>query len=485
MHTFSAKPRALAQAPFRPQPSTRAKEAVIGNGAPQRWYHVCSVADETRNGYPVSRRMLELFVASFYQKPEQGPVYLGHVDVERMPGAEEPPARAWVLALELTANGELWALYELGPALYEAIRKGEYRFNSICGGFDVDDEGNVLAADFWSIAVTNSPAVPGLLPMAASARRPPAKVRMSIHEILKDAIKQLPDDASPDQVMQFLQGSVAQQAAIEGKPEGEPPAEMAAPPVEEVPAPMADAPKDDFPKLVEPGKKEDPKDPKAFDDAAPAADASMLSSALEAAGIDPAALIAALQERPDEIRNMLGAAPSGTPAEAAAFGTLPDKPEADIKAELSAKTEALEMKVEALSKQLADAQTALESEKATTTKLAASVEEQEVALATKRVEAAIERGLVLETRREKLLAYAKSDRARLDVLLSDAEETPAVPTGKIVTGSPARGAGFDKPETDPLVAHLERQFSWEPDLSRRKALVDASLARLEQTNGRA
>lgn len=309
---------------FRPASETRQKPRVVAEDSTLRWYHVCSVEDETANGHPITQRFLELFVDDFYSRPEPGPVYRGHVDARGTPTGEEPPAAGWILALELTSDGKLWALYELTERLLQQIKAGEYRFNSIYGAVEVNEDGVEKDAEFISIAVTNRPAVPNLFPMAASRARRLLKKERSMKtdvEYIKQALKELGDDAKAEDVLAWVQATKQRDAIGSGESVEEPPAEG------EAAAAMSDAPDPNAAKVTktdpEPAGDEVKREEPGAGDAEAAAKEdlfALVSAAAAEAGSDVATALAALRDRmPEFVAWLGGTTASGTPSDETAL----------------------------------------------------------------------------------------------------------------------------------------------------------------------
>ena len=399
----------LRMARYSPADETAMKEAPRA-GLTEKWVHVCSVSDKTRNGAPVTGDFLSRYVADFYTRPEPGPVYLGHADADLPPGTEEPPARAWVLALEFNPQGELWALYALTPELEASIRKGHYLFNSIYGAFKTDEEGNVTDAQFISIAVTNQPAVPNLTPMAAKAKHGAAT-----KDLYKEALRVLPDDAEPTRFLDYVNARLELDRVIEG----ERTETMDAQPTV-TPAPVAaaaDVPAEDKTALV----------------------AKLL---MDLSGMDAAAIVAAIEAKPQEFAALLGAgAPQGATADQQAAALL----QSTIKT-LSAKIDELEK--------------------------AASTEREGVAKAkaVACVDELVKAGRVLDAEKDGWIALATTSPAQFEMLSTSLK--PAVPTGTVIAKPAVKDSSIADHGEDQALAHTRMQL-----MAAKVRDIDGALAR--------
>jgi len=392
---------ALAHGARFAKAKAKVKPGNLGAGAARQWYQVCAVGD-TSDGRVVTEQFLRHYVADFYARPEPGPVYLGHCDVDLPPGVEEPPARAWVLALHLEA-GKLWALYELTPMLARQIKAGGYRYNSINGAMVLDDDGGIVGAEFYSVAVTNSPAVPGLVPMAASRQRKGIAL-MSIHDVLKEAIKELPDDASAEQVAQYIAGKMAAAEAVEGGPEPEEqPAEM-----DGAPAPGAE-----------------PQTLADEDSAADTGATAALQLVAEAMGTDLAAVVAAIQQNPAAVASALGG------------GAGAGEDAAQMTAELAAaRLQGVEQQMERMRKDLAEAR---------------------AQHAQTRISLAVEKGHILEPEAATLRKFSATNATGVLERLDEAAASPSVPATPPVVSSAPGGAGLDGDGPPPAL--VKRYFA--------------------------
>jgi hypothetical protein len=240
--------------------------------------------------------------------------------------------------------------------------------------------------------------------MAASRRRTNEEGRimaMSVKDALKEALKELPDDAPREQTMQYIDAAIAKAEAVEGAESEAPAAE----PVEEVAASI------DTPPGAEPVALED--DTGAMADGA-------VSMVAEAAGTDAAAVIAAMQEDPAAFAALV----TGTPGDAPSEEVF-----SDVKA-------AAASRVGALSRQLATRDAEV---KALTARLdALDAESRERA-----VDDAISEGLFTDDQRERLVRLARNAPGEWDYWLSAAKVAPAVPTGRVVQASKAKSAGLE------------------------------------------
>lgn len=461
-HLVRAFVEMRADASFTPPADTTIKPRVIGANTPTRWYHVANVG-ETRNGFALEREYLEAYVADFYARPEPGPVYRGHVDVEGTPNGEEPAAAAWVLALHLGEDGKLWALYELTERLHREIAEGGYKFNSIVGGVVLDEDGEEVGASFISIAVTNRPAVPDLTPMAASTKRTPhglralgAKNMKSDFEYLKEAMKELGDKATLETVMKWVQAKKQLDGIKDGGGEGETKEPAAASDKSKTPAVKATEPAKDAPK-TEPApevKLEEPPAAGAGDAEAAAKEElyAIVSAAASAAGMDVATVLGALRDRAEEFVAWVGSQPgSGTPAEATALTRkLAAKEEAIVA--LSSRAVTAETELARLKKAADDAKTVADKAKAE-----ADVDEL------------VKCGRALPTQRDTLVKMAINDRPNFDEFVKTAPQV--VPVGRVAAKDGPKGGDADVDMTPQNDAEKKFLLTYKgPDAIKRSTL---------------
>ncbi len=427
---------------FAHQETTRIKSRVIAEDSVVKWYQVASVTDMTRNGHPLTRRFLELFVESFYAMPEPGPVYRGHADYDPFGfQVEEPPAAGWVLALELADDGKLWAAYELTERLYEQITAGEFRFNSIYAFVDIDEDGNETAVDFVSIAVTNKPAVSNLKPMAATwrARRLMEKTMPTDVELIKAALKELGDDATLDQITEW----VAAKKVLDGIKSGE-----GAGTGEGGEVPASTKPKGkgkrkestDGEGGTEERREEAPPPGEGDAEAAAATELLALAKAVgEKAGMDLAGVIAAMRDRIDDFAAWLkGGAGSGTPADATALSRRVEPQSASIVTLTDRVTKAEARVVE------------LEAEKTAREKAAKKTEAEAV------VAEHIKLGKILPAQKDFWTKIALSDRKDFDAQM--ATMPPVVPTERVAADDTPPNEG-ESDESDLLKARDDAEKS--------------------------
>lgn len=93
------------------------------------------------------------------------------------------PAQGWVLDFDIregavAGKAELWALTKFLPVARDYIRAGQYQWASVAVAFDATHPvtGEKIGAICTSIALTNTPFIEGMAPLAASAKEKGAKV---------------------------------------------------------------------------------------------------------------------------------------------------------------------------------------------------------------------------------------------------------------------------------------------------------------------
>lgn len=249
-------------------------------------------------------------------------------------------------------------------------------------------------------------------------------MKIDIHAVLKDAIKELPDTASREQVLAYIDAAIAKVEAIEGKPEPE---------VEEV-APMADPPM----------PAEEPKEAAMTGAPAPAAAPAAPSMAAaeppmaavdaeagaviglvaDALGLSVAETLALMRDRASDIGMMLKGTPAnGMPAESAALSAANT-----ANRTLTLSVDVAKARVTALEKQA-------EAQAAEITTLRGQVAETRVAGLAREIDESIRCGHFLPADKPLLLSLAKSDEGALREHLTRAAAAPKVPTGRVSSPS--------------------------------------------------
>lgn len=107
------------------------------------------------------------------------------------------PAQGWITQLAVRDDGNLWAFTEFGDLASEYIRKGQYRYISPAIVFGARDPvtGEKIGARLSSVAITNSPFLDAMQPLAAKRTDDAGPTPL---EALRDALK-MPDEATAAQ----------------------------------------------------------------------------------------------------------------------------------------------------------------------------------------------------------------------------------------------------------------------------------------------
>ncbi len=433
--------------------SLRSKLPLVAEDAPTSWVQIAkegSWKGHAAGEFELTNDTFSEMLDNFEKQENPVPVTYEH---PRHHGDGSPiPAAGWIHELEVRGE-KLYALVEWVEDAASLIKKGAYRFCSIVFGPSVDREtGDECGVELFELGITNEPFIDGMEPMRLSARarkNPTTTRRLSTMKfdkaLIADAIANLPDDASAEQIHKAVEGALLIQEAgepeaKEEKPEMEPEAELAKDPVScsDVPVEMAEAPKDE---------------------AGPSAD--LLLGALKDAlpGMDDAAILAFVSDNKDAIAKLAGKQPEeGMPAEES-------KPTAmsDVRAEVA------EAKLLELSRRLA------------------VFEEKELEAKSVRVETlvseAVEKGTILASHKETFLKLGRADESELRVELSRLGGTPAVPTGKLVTSKNVETSVLEpQDDAERMIVRLLRN---QGESVIKRALGDKRSKEAAKLNGRA
>lgn len=435
------------------QVALRSVLPLVDEHAPRTWIQIA--VEGTWEGhhagsFEFTRNVFASIIANFEGQTNPVPLTYEHPKY----AGDGSPIRAagWIQKLKVRGD-QLWAFVEFNPAAAQMVKDGEYRFCSVVVAFESScrKTGEDIGPELYEVGLTNVPFLDGMTPIQLSRAGHGAKSRkvhaMSVIEILKQAIKDLPEDATAEQVTAYIEGESAKQAAVEGASEAPPeePAEEEAPEAdlsaaptgddEEPPLAASDAPEGDAVALADemPAPEEG-----AEEEAAQADAASAVAGIAAEAGVDDISVIAFLQENPGAVAAMM----AGTPED----GTLAEDVVAD---EAAMSRDVGKARVAALSKQVADRDEAV-------TKLSARVAELEAGKHERRIDDAIKAGHILPAAREKMVTLSKDAPHLLDDWLNDAEKTPAVPTGSVVSrGAP--GAGGELSKSDEIASLSDAQ----------------------------
>lgn len=280
---------------------------------------------------------------------------------------------------------------------------------------------------------------------ATAASRALSKLRDSVAcaldiDALKGALDELGDDPSPEQVRGAIDEALAAQ---ESDGDDEEPAEKA----------KAVKPKDDE-EDAPVAAMDEPGDPEGAAEEQMAAEA--LASLADAAGMEMPDLLAAMEERRDELAALLQGAPAeGTGADEAAMMSR-------------ARVEAVEARLSAAEKRAERAEAVVDQRDECIARL-------ERELTAQRVDLAIERGQLIEGRpydRERLVDLAARSPEHFEALMSDGE---SVPTGKAYGAERPSENRAAAPTTsgEAVKACLAKLAAEKPELSKRELRAQA------------
>lgn len=435
--------------------SLRSKLPLVAEDAPTSWVQIAKEGawkGHAAGEFELTNDTFSEMLDNFEKQENPIPVTYEH---PRHHGDGSPiPAAGWIHELEVRGS-KLYALVEWVEDAAHLIKKGAYRFCSIVFGPSVDREtGDECGVELFELGITNEPFIDGMEPMRLSARarkNPTTTRRLSTMKFDKaaiaDAIANLPDDASAEQIHKAVEGALLIQEAgepeaKEEKPEMGPEAELAKDPVacSDVPVEMA-------------------ADPVAPEAAAPSAD--LLLNALKDAlpGMDDAAILAFVQDNKDKLAALAGEQPKeGMPAEESNPTAM-----SDVRAEVA------EAKLLELSRRLA------------------VFEEKEAEAKSVRVETlvseAVEKGTILASHKETFLKLGRADESELRVELSRLGATPAVPTGKLVTSKNVETSALEpQDDAERMIVRLLRN---QGESVIKRALGDKRSKEAAKLNGRA
>lgn len=351
------------------------------------------------------------------------------------------PAAGWVHELRMRDGkpAELWGLVEFTPPAAQFVRDGAYKFVSVVVGFESTDRrtGDDVGPELFEVGLTNVPFLDGMQPIRLSRRgrafanggRP-----MSDVDLIKAALKELGDDATLAQIMEWADAKKKLEAISSGEDPGAADAPADAPPA----AAASQQPEETVSASQEPAETvaaSDPAEPvvDAADPAQAAAGAdlgALVASIAQVAGLDEAGLLALMQEHLDEV--------------AAYFASLgqeqPDGTAAEAPAAMSRKLSLAENTVAILRREvdtLKASQAAREKADADAAEKAAQAEAEGA------VDELIKAAKALDTERDNLVWLYRQDRKRFTELTASrgqiAPTTPQV-VSKPPTSTPAEDA---------------------------------------------
>lgn len=296
-----------------------AKSSHLPGKAPARWIHVATAGEFVYDGEPMTltAETFDAFIKNFGEQKNPLPVYLNH---------DEQQAEGWVLDLKREGE-ELFANMEFGTDIADAIAKGKWRFCSM--GFSLESvsrtTGDPIGPELMEVSLTNEPFLDGLQPVSLS-RAPKGRVRMGmdVREIIQKHIKDGGSLADIESALASIKDGT--------EPEGDPRPPPAAAPLGAAPA-LSDAGNAD--KTLQDGEE------------ALAAGGEAVALLMEATGLGPAEVLAAIRDNLEAI----AAAIAGTSDTDGSPADLSRKWK-DGDAKMSRENEALKIRLNAQQKQL-------------------------------------------------------------------------------------------------------------------------------------
>lgn len=393
----------------------RSKLPLIDESADTVWIH-CARPGEWKGHqageFEFNRKVFSRIIDNF--KRLRNPIPLTYEHPEHR--GDDGIAAGWVHELKVNDDG-LWALCELTQKAAGHVKSGEYRFCSVVVDFEAIDpeSGDDIGPELMEIGLTNVPFIDGLSAIRLSRRAAGVRrLSMNIKDILKEAAKDLPDDATPEQLMKYVEGAMAKAEATEGddKPKDKPEAPEAS--------------------QAEASETQETNERKATEESAESvqlAEDGMADQAVAALeglaselGIDTAQVLALLQERHDDIVGVLS---GGNEGEASPMSRGNEATEAAM-----SRITALQKESKAKDTQIAE--------------LSKRIDELHSKECEREVDADIEKGLFHDKQRAALVKLRRESPEIYAEFRGQAEEEPAVPVGKKVQSSaPASKAGPD------------------------------------------
>jgi len=213
------------------------KMPLIGADAVRTWIHVAYEGEWRGYGSGETIRFdgdfFRQLKASFDDQKNPAPLTWEHPDRRG-----RTPAAGWILELDVREGdrAELWALTELTDQAARDIRDGAYRFCSIeYAPVSIHRvTGEEVGPEFIAVGLTNQPFLDGQTPIRLSVRgscmdadsvvaelsRRGQRIKLadgqSTKDMVMEAFAELGDDASVDQVMQYLEAKKALEAVRDG-----------------------------------------------------------------------------------------------------------------------------------------------------------------------------------------------------------------------------------------------------------------------------
>lgn len=400
---------------------------LVSEDAPRRWIHMAYEGEwqgHHAGAFAFTPDVFRRVVRNFSRQSNRVvPLTYEHPDYA---GDGRPvPAAGWVHELEVrsgTDGAELWGLVEFTPTAAKMARDGEYRFVSVVVDFNSRDRGtgDDVGPELLEVGLTNVPFLDGLEPIRLSRRAcagPLGVNKMEDKDLILAAIKALGESVSLERVATWVTAKRKLMDIESGEPEG----------TEEVAASEgADDDEDKDAVKASRRKLSDADAPAAVDVAlepaveAAAVDlAAVLETIAAASGLEVPAVVALMQEKPEDIGQFLAQLAVGEPAQMPAEGEMTSL---SRKLSLSESTiNILRKQVDVLSAERLEREKHAEEQR----KLSRKVEAEAA------VDEAIASGIAADAERDNLIWLHTTDPERFVAMLST--RGPAVPVGKVAT----------------------------------------------------
>lgn len=450
----------------------RAEKTIPGlDAADDRTTWVHFAMEGQWEGHPMgpfefTREIFDQIVRNFDR--QKNPVTLTYEHPYAYGDGNAIPAAGRVIDLEIRegeTGPELWGLVRFTEKGAAHVRSEEYLYTSVVVDFASKDRAtnDDVGAELLQVGLVNEPFLDGQQPIRLSRRasadrstdhdnRTRRKLMKPLKEIITALLKELGDDATPEQFQAALAAELQKQKAIagaggEGSEGGEGDKTAAGKPPSgdgdgqrNLDATGGDGQRD----LMGPGT----------EDATAALTAELATLVQELSGMDLAGAVAAMREKPDAFRTAFGAAPAG--------GTPSDTADSAMSRQLSI----AENRITALSKQVEDLLGEKKAREEAEAKAAAEAEATKRKLAAEeRVTKAIAERLVTEAEREDMVWLALEHPDRFDTMVGNRTPQPTK-TKRLSAGpkqpgaakdgdAPTTTAGDDKPPTKAEIDSLD------------------------------
>lgn len=333
--------------------------------------------------FAITEQTIDDMIARF--NAQQNPLLVDyeHRSLNSSGTSEDGKAAGWIKRLYKKGSGEtaeLWATVDWTAPAAEMIKQGEYVYCSPVIDFDSIDRktGDAVGVELFNVALTNNPFIDG--------QKPTRLTRIA-------AAYQTPKDEE----------------------EAEQKKKQAAPQEQQMPMPMAEGemPPADPAQQMEPAAQQ----PQAMqpNDAMAQGLVTFVEMVAQAAGVDKAAAIAALQEQSDEIGQLIREAldRDGMPSEERAMSKTKEQEAAEQEAARLAKIaeEAKDNEIKLLSKRLEESEAKIAKLETSDTDRAKREQEQKDAADSKRISLMLSNGQLLDTEKDGALFMLQRDPA--------------------------------------------------------------------------